>query len=70
MEDEEMRLYFSTGKKRLAIDTERHTWNNHYCYLGAHRHYIKISAADYKELLLEVDFNCYDYDEKFLEVSR
>lgn len=61
-----MRLYFQAGKnKRLAIDTEKKTWNNHYCYLGGHRQYIKISAHDYNEILQEIDFNCYDYDEKF-----
>lgn len=65
-----MRLYFQAGKKRLAIDTRRQTWNNDYFYLGGHRHYIKISTADYKELLQEIDFNCYDYDEKFLEAKN
>lgn len=61
-----MRLYFSAGKnKRLAIDTARKTWNNNYFYLGGHRHYIKISAADYNELLQEIDFHCYDYEENF-----
>lgn len=61
-----MKLYFSAGKnKRLAIDTTRKTWNNNYFYLGGHRHYIKISAADFLELLREIDFNCYDYAEDF-----
>lgn len=60
-----MRLYFQAGKKRLAIDTDRKVWNNNYFYLGAHRHYIKVSAADYKELLLEIDFNGFDYAEDF-----
>lgn len=62
-----MRLYFQAGKKRLAIDTRRRTWNNDYFYLGGFRHYIKISAGDYAELLKEIDFNAYDYDSKFLE---
>lgn len=61
-----MRLYFQSGKsKRLAIDTEKRIWNNNYWYLGSHRHYIKISVADYNELLQEIDFNGYDYEEKF-----
>ena len=61
-----MRLYFSAGKnKRIAIDTDRQTWNNDYYYLGPHRHYINISVSDYNELLKEIDFNCFDYDETF-----
>lgn len=61
-----MKLYFTAGKnKRLAIDTTRKTWNNNYFYLGGHRHYIKISAADYSDLLREIDFNGYDYAEDF-----
>lgn len=61
-----MRLYFSAGKnKRLAIDTERHTWNNNYWYLGGHKHYIKISVSDYIDIMREIDFNCFDYEEKF-----
>lgn len=61
-----MKLYFSAGKnKRLAIDTERKIWNNNYFYLGGHRSYIKISAHDYNELLQEIDFNGFDYEEKF-----
>lgn len=60
-----MRLYFQAGKKRLAIDTRRKTWNNNFFYLGGYHHYIKISAADYTELLREIDFNAYDYDKKF-----
>lgn len=61
-----MRLYFQAGKnKRVAIDTDRKTWNNNYFYLGGHRTYIKISTADYVALIREIDFNAYDYDEKF-----
>ena len=61
-----MKLYFAAGKsKRLAINTENKTWNNNYWYLGGHRHYIKISASDYIDILRELDFNCWDYDEKF-----
>lgn len=61
-----MKLYFSAGKnKRLAIDTNRRTWNSNYCYLGAFKSYIKISVADYYNLLREIDFNCYDYDDNF-----
>ena len=61
-----MRLYFTAGKnKRLAIDTSRRIWNNDYYYLGPHRHYIAVSVADYNELLKEIDFNCYDYEENF-----
>lgn len=65
-----MRLFFQSGKKRLAIDTRRQTWNNNYFYLGGFRQYIKISAADYNNLLREIDFNCFDYDEKFLEAKN
>ena len=61
-----MRLYFSAGKnKRLALDTERRTWNNNYCYLGGYKHYIKISTGDYNEILREIDFNGWDYAEDF-----
>lgn len=61
-----MKLYFSAGKnKRLAIDTDRRIWNNNYFYLGGHRDYIKISAADYKKLLQEINFNGYKYKEDF-----
>lgn len=61
-----MRLYFEAGKnKRLAIDTERKTYNLLYCYLGAYHPYITISVKDYYNLLKEIDFNCYDYDDKF-----
>lgn len=66
-----MRLYFAAGKtRRLAIDTNRKTWNNHYSYLGGFREYIKISIKDYNNLLREIDFNGYDYDNAFLEVKR
>ena len=61
-----MKLYFQAGKNhRLAINTERKTWNTNYFYLGSHRSYIKISTADYKELLKEIDFNGWDYEEHF-----
>lgn len=61
-----MKLYFSAGKnKRLAIDTNRRTWNNSYCYLGGYRHYIKISVSDFNDLLREIDFNAYEYEVNF-----
>lgn len=61
-----MRLYFQAGRThRLAIDTDKKTWNDNFCYLGGHKQYIKISVSDYIELLKEIDFHCYDYNEKF-----
>ena len=60
-----MRLYFQAGKKRLAIDTDRHTWSNNYWYLGGHRRYIKISAKDYGEILDEINSSSYSYDAEF-----
>ena len=60
-----MRLYFSTGKKRIGIDTKKETYNNNYFYLGGFKDYIKISNADYTKLEKELNFNCYSYEEKF-----
>lgn len=61
-----MKLYFQAGtRKRLAIDTDRKTWNNNYFYLGGHRKYIKISTADYTDILREIDFCGYEYQEDF-----
>jgi hypothetical protein len=60
-----MRLYFSTGKKRLAFDTERKTWNDNYFYLGGYREYIKVNNADYIKIQEEIDFNMWDYDDEF-----
>lgn len=61
-----MKLYFQAGKnKRVAIDTDKHIWNNNYWYLGGHRLYIKINVSDYNHLLEEIDFNGYDYEENF-----
>lgn len=61
-----MRLYFSAGKnKRLAIDTVKQTWNNNYFYLGGFKDYIKISSSDYTKIIREIDFNCWNYEDKF-----
>lgn len=60
-----MILYFKAGKKRLAINTEKETYNTNYFYLGGYREYIKISPTDYNKILEEIDFNCWNYDEKF-----
>ncbi len=49
-----MKLYFSTGKKRLAIDTENKCFCIDYWLLGGWKSYIKISARDYDELLKDV----------------
>lgn len=62
-----MRLYFTAGKnKRLAIDTNKQTWNNNYFYLGGFKQYIKISVSDYNRILREIDFNAWSYEEDFL----
>lgn len=60
-----MRLYFQAGKKRLAIDTNRKTWNNNYFYLGGYKDYIKVTLTDLRKIQAEIDFNCFDYDENF-----
>lgn len=61
-----MKLYFQTGKnRRVAIDTERKIYNADFSYLGAYHTYIKVSAADFRAILQEIDFNCYDYDDNF-----
>ena len=61
-----MKLYFQAGRnKRVAIDTEKKTWTTDFYWLGPWHHYISISAADYKKLLQEIDFNGYNYEEQF-----
>ncbi len=61
-----MRLYFQAGKNtRMAIDTNKRTWNNNFFYLGAFKEYIHVSRADFLKIRREIDFNCYDYDENF-----
>jgi len=60
-----MKLYFQAGKKRLAINTEKRTWNNNYYYLGPWHTYIKTDAAGLRDIARELDFNSYDYDNNF-----
>lgn len=60
-----MKLYFQAGKHRLAIDTNKKTYNTNYYYLGAFHSYIEIKYKDYKLILSELDFNAYEYEVKF-----
>lgn len=62
-----MKLYFQTrsGSKRVAINTARETWNDNYFYLGAHHTYIEVSNKDYVNIIREIDFNAWSYDEEF-----
>lgn len=46
-----MKLYFTTGKKRLALDTETKTYSVDYFYLGGWKDYIKISSLDRYNIL-------------------
>lgn len=54
-----MKLYFSTGKKRLGIDTENKCFCTDYWFLGGWKTYVKISLADYNELVNECILNNY-----------
>ena len=60
-----MILYFKSNKKRLAINTEKKTYNTNYFYLGGYREYIKLSASDYTKVIEEITFNNYTHDENF-----
>lgn len=60
-----MRLYFQSGKHRLAIDTERKIWNNDYFYLGGYRNYINVKYSDMKDLLEEIDFSRWSFAADF-----
>lgn len=60
-----MRLYFSDGKHRLAIDTDRKVYNDNYFYLGGYKDYIKVKYSDIRNILTEMNFNGWDYAEKF-----
>lgn len=64
-----MILYFTTTTKtsRLAIDTERKTFNDNYYYLGQDHNYICVPHSAIEELTKELDFNCYEYDSTFLK---
>lgn len=46
-----MKLYFQSGKKRIAIDTEQHAYSTNYFFLGGWKEYIKVNQAGYRELL-------------------
>lgn len=65
-----MILYFQAGKQRLAINTEKRTYNTNYFYLGGFKEYIKVSATDLKRIKAEIDFNCWDYEEDFYSFNK
>lgn len=46
-----MKLYFQTGKKRIAIDTEQKAYTTNYFFLGGWKEYIKINEAAYREIM-------------------
>ena len=62
-----MRLFFQTKSrsKRVAIDTDLQVWNDNYYYLGPWHTYVEVSTKDYIKIIQELDFNCWDYEEKF-----
>jgi len=47
-----MKLYFQSGKnKRIAIDTKDKVFTTDYWFLGGYKHYIKVTAEEYKDLI-------------------
>jgi len=47
-----MKLYFQAGKdKRIAIDTKDKVFTTDYWFLGGYKHYIKVTAEEYKDLI-------------------
>ena len=46
-----MKLYFQSGRKRIAIDTEAKTYSTNYYFLGGWKEYIKVNDLGYREIL-------------------
>lgn len=47
-----MKLYFKAGKNnRLAIDTKIKGYCNNYWVLGSHKHYMKITIRELRDLM-------------------
>lgn len=60
-----MKLYFQSGSKRLAIDTESKTYCTNYFYLGGFRVYVKIDRNGLKSLVSDCVADGYTETETF-----
>jgi hypothetical protein len=63
-----MILYFQSGKKRLALDTERKAYTTDYCWLGGWKSYIRVNDIGIREITAQCVRD--GYTPNFEEVSR